>query len=73
MDFEEKIEGLWTGYQAIDMKMIFFYSHANDTHFHKKDCAHSLILKVGGFGTWKIMADFNIIVACPIPKIISPF
>ena len=24
MDFEEKIEGLWTGYQAIDMKMIFF-------------------------------------------------
>jgi len=24
--FEEKIEGLWTGYQAIDMKMIFLFS-----------------------------------------------
>ena len=30
---------------AFDMKIIF-YSHANKTHFHKKGCAPSLILKV---------------------------
>ena len=26
---------------------IIFHSHANKTHFHKKGCAPSLILKVG--------------------------
>ena len=38
--------------KAIDMKMIF-YSHANKTHFHKKDCALSLVLKVKTFETRK--------------------
>ena len=32
---------------------IIFHSHANKTHFHKKGCAPSLILKVRGFGTRK--------------------
>ena len=34
------------------MEMIF-HSHANKTHFHKKGCAPSLILKVRVFGTRK--------------------
>ena len=35
---------------------IIFHSHANKTHFHKKGCAPSLILKVRVFGTrmWPI-------------------
>ena len=37
---------------ATDMEMIF-HSHANKTHFHKKGCALSLILKVRAFGTQK--------------------
>ena len=37
---------------AFDMEIIF-HSHANKTHFHKKDCAPSLILKLRGFGTRK--------------------
>ena len=37
---------------AFDMEMIL-YSHANKTHFHKKDCALGLILKVRVFGTRK--------------------
>ena len=32
---------------------IIFHSHANETHFHKKGCAPSLILKVRVFGTRK--------------------
>ena len=32
---------------------IIFHSHANKTHFHKKGCAPSLILKVRVFGTWR--------------------
>ena len=32
---------------------IIFHSHANKTHFHKKGCAPSLILKVTVFGTRK--------------------
>ena len=32
-------------YSAFDMEIIF-HSHANKTHFHKKGCAPSLILKV---------------------------
>ena len=32
---------------------IIFHSHANKTHFHKKGCAPSLILKVRVFGTGK--------------------
>ena len=37
---------------AFDMEIIF-QSHANKTHFHKKGCASSLILKVRVFGTRK--------------------
>ena len=37
---------------AFDMEIIF-HSHANKTHFHKKDCAPNLILKVTVFGTRK--------------------
>ena len=32
---------------------MFFHSHANITHFHKKGCALGLILKVRVFGTRK--------------------
>ena len=32
---------------------IIFHSHANETHFHKKGCAPSLILKVRVCGTRK--------------------
>ena len=37
---------------ALDMKMIFL-SNANKTHFHKKDRALGLILKIRDFGTPK--------------------
>ena len=37
---------------AFDMEIIF-HSPANKTHFHKKGCAPSLILKVRVFGTRK--------------------
>ena len=37
---------------AFDMEIIF-NSRANKTHFHKKGCAPSVILKVRVFGTWK--------------------
>ena len=37
---------------AFDMEMLF-HSHVNKTHFHKKGCAPSLILKVRVFGTRK--------------------
>ena len=37
---------------ALDMKMIFL-SNANKTHFHKKDRALGLILKIKDFGTPK--------------------
>ena len=37
---------------AFDTEIIF-HSHANKTHFHKKGCAPSLILKVRFFGTRK--------------------
>ena len=37
---------------AFDMEIIF-HSHANKTHFNKKGCAPSLILKVRVFGTRK--------------------
>ena len=42
---------------ASDMEIIF-HSHANKTHFQKKGCAPSLILKVRVFGTrkWPIFA-----------------
>ena len=38
--------------EAIDMKM-FFYSHANQTPFHKRGFALSLILKMNVLGMWK--------------------
>ena len=37
---------------AFEMEIIF-HSHASNTHFLKKGCAPSLILKVRGFGTRK--------------------
>ena len=37
---------------AFDMEMIF-HSHVNYTHFHKKGCAISLVLKVRVYGTRK--------------------
>ena len=33
---------------------IIFHSHANKSHFHKKGCAPSLILKVWVFGTSEV-------------------
>ena len=41
---------------AFDMEIIF-HSRANKTHFHKKGCAPSLILKAGVFGTRKWPID----------------
>ena len=45
---------------AFDMEIIF-HSHANKTHFHKKGCAPSLILKVTVSGTrkWPIIMEEN--------------
>ena len=45
---------------AFDMEIIC-HSHANKTHFHKKGCAPSLILKVGVFGTrkWPIIKGWR--------------
>ena len=37
---------------AFDMEIIF-HSHANKTHFHKKGCAPSFVLKVRVCGTRK--------------------
>ena len=39
---------------------IIFHPHANKTHFHKKGCAPSLILKVRVFGTrkWPIVGSY---------------
>ena len=45
---------------AFDMEIIF-HSRANETHFHKKDCAPSLILKMSVFGTRKWPIDRRII------------
>ena len=43
---------------AFDIE-ISFHSHVNKTHFHKKGCAPSLILKVRVFGTrkWPILGS----------------
>ena len=41
---------------VFDMEIIF-HSRANKTHFHKKGCAPSLILKVRVFGTRKWPID----------------
>ena len=38
---------------------IIFHSHANKTHFHKKGCAPSLILKVRVFGNRKWPIGFS--------------
>ena len=43
---------------AFDMEIIF-HSLANETHFHKKGCAPSLIFKVRVFGTRKWPIVFN--------------
>ena len=47
------IAGAGSWCEAIDMKIIFFYSHANKTHFHNKGFAISFVLKVRDFGTRK--------------------
>ena len=39
-------------FSAFDTKIIF-HSHANKTHFHKKGCAPSIIVKVRVFGSRK--------------------
>ena len=46
---------------AFDTEIIF-HSHANKTHFHKKGCAPSLILKVRVFGTrnWPIKVKTSV-------------
>jgi len=45
---------------------IILHSHENKTHFHKKGCALSLILKVRVFGTRKWP-----IIAFPLPQAIN--
>ena len=50
---------------AFDMEMIF-HSHANKTHFHKKGCALSLILKVRVFGARKCPIPGSYL--CPLPS-----
>ena len=47
---------------AVSKKMIF-HSHTNKTHFHKKGCAPSLILKVRVFGTLKWPIAVTVVVA----------
>ena len=42
---------------------IIFHSHTNKTHFHKKGCAPSLILKVRVFGTLKWPIAVTVVVA----------
>ena len=48
---------------AFDMEIIF-HSQANKTHFHKKGCAPSLILKVRVFGTrnWPIRNEISYLI-----------
>ena len=48
---------------AFDMEIIF-HSQANKTHFHKKVCAPSLILKVRVFGTrnWPIRNEISYLI-----------
>ena len=40
---------------------IIFHSHANKTHFHRKGCAFSLIMKMRVFGTrkWPIIGRYH--------------
>ena len=45
--------------EATDIKMIFFYSHAYKTHFHKKGIALSLALKARDFGTRKWPIEYS--------------
>ena len=47
----------------IDMKMSF-YSHANDTHFHKKGFSHSLVFKVRVFVTLSVKYVNKLIRSC---------
>ena len=47
--------------EAVGMKMMFLIQYANETHFHKKGFASSLVLK-GSFenskmACWPIVAD----------------
>ena len=52
--------------EDIDLKMIFFYFHANRTHFHSKGVARSLVLKVRFFGTrlWSTLDTIRHVFAC---------
>ena len=38
-------KSLFQSEEAIYMKIVFFYSHANRTHFHNKGFALGLVLK----------------------------
>ena len=51
-------------FNLISNMEIIFDSHANKTHFHKKGCAPSLILKVRVFGTrkWPIAEISHVVV-----------
>ena len=50
---------------------IIFHSHANKTHFHKRGCAPSLILKVRVFGTrkWPICLQAYELSPVPSPEV----
>ena len=51
-------------FNLISNMEIIFDSHANKTHFHKKGCAPSLILKMRVFGTrkWPIAEISHVVV-----------
>ena len=52
--------------EDINMKVNFFYFHANRTHFHSKGFARSLVLKVRFFGTrlWSTLHKIRHVCAC---------
>ena len=61
-------------FEAIALKVIY-YSHANETHFHKKGFAlHSLVLKVRVFGTRKwLNTSYKVLCTCgAVVSLISP-
>ena len=55
---------------AFDIEIIF-HSHANKTHFHKKGCAPSLILKGRVFGTRKWPITWTLENWAPMPSLVT--
>ena len=51
----------WATCGLTNKQWAIFHSHGNKTHFHKKGCSPSLILKVRVFGTrkWSITGLFT--------------